>query len=265
MLGLERSKAALERTLRTLPPNSQQARDVQQVIDFAQLAIDNLDLSDKVLASVGQPLAVKRTVIAGPPHAAGRLRGGGRGDRVAHVRHRAAGRGHARARARGARVRAARARAGLAPALLGEKVALAAPCASAVTLVMLCGIGIFVHLDWGRFALWLAALAGGAVGFGALGVAIGALAREVRAASLLAFLLALPIAFLALVPAGTVAGWLYDVIRAVSALFPFRPALDAADAALNDAAARAGADAGAPGRPRRRLPGARPRGAARFR
>ena len=56
-----------------------------------------------------------------------------------------------------------------------------------------------------------------------------------RAASLLAFLLTLPIAFLALVPAGTVAGWLYDVIRAVSALFPFRPALQAVDAALNDA------------------------------
>jgi ABC-2 type transport system permease protein len=66
-------------------------------------------------------------------------------------------------------------------------------------------------------------------------VAIGALAREVRAASLLAFLLTLPIAFLALVPAGTVATWLYDVIRGVSALFPFRPALQAVDAALNGA------------------------------
>jgi ABC-2 type transport system permease protein len=114
-------------------------------------------------------------------------------------------------------------------------VTLAAACASAVTLIMLCGIGLFVHLDWGRFALWIVALVGGAIGFGALGVAIGALAREVRAASLLAFLLTLPIAFLALVPAGTVATWLYDVIRAISALFPFRPALQAVDAALNDA------------------------------
>ena len=76
---------------------------------------------------------------------------------------------------------------------------------------MLCGIGLFVDLDWARFALWIAALAGGALAFGAIGVAIGALAREVRAASLLAFLLALPIAFLALVPAGAVAGCLYDV------------------------------------------------------
>ena len=126
---------------------------------------------------------------------------------------------------------------------------------------MLCGIGIFVHLDWGRFALWLAALAGGAVAFGALGVAIGALAREVRAASLLAFLLTLPMAFLALVPAGTVAVWLYDVIRAVSALFPFRPGPAGGRRGAQRRPARAGADAGAPRGPRRRLPGARPRGA----
>src|SRR3712207_39898 len=67
-----------------------------------------------------------------------------------------------------------------------------------------------------------------------MGVAIGGLAREVRAASLLAFLLSLPIAFLALVPSGSVAPALYDVIRAVSAIFPFRPTLAALDAGLND-------------------------------
>jgi ABC-2 type transport system permease protein len=32
-----------------------------------------------------------------------------------------------------------------------------------------------------------------------------------------------------------VATWLYDLIRGVSALFPFRPALQAVDAALNGA------------------------------
>ena len=62
-----------------------------------------------------------------------------------------------------------------------------------------------------------------------MGVAIGGIAREVRAASLLAFLLSLPIAFLALVPSGAVSGGLYDVIRVVSALFPFKPALQALD------------------------------------
>ena len=71
---------------------------------------------------------------------------------------------------------------------------------------MLAGVSAFVPLDWSRVGLWVVALAFGALAFGALGVAIGALAREVRAASLLAFLLSLPLAFLALVPGGSVAG-----------------------------------------------------------
>ena len=120
-------------------------------------------------------------------------------------------------------------------ALLAEKAGLAAVCSSAVCLLMLAGLGLFVDIDWGRFPLWLAAVIAGAVAFAALGLAIGALTREVRAASLLAFMLSLPLAFLALVPSGAVAPALYDVIRAVSAVFPFKPTLDALDAALNDA------------------------------
>jgi hypothetical protein len=66
-----------------------------------------------------------------------------------------------------------------------------------------------------------------------MGVAIGGLTREVRAASLLAFLLSLPIAFLALIPSGSVADGLYDVINVVSGAFPFKPALRALDAAIS--------------------------------
>jgi ABC-2 type transport system permease protein len=105
---------------------------------------------------------------------------------------------------------------------------------------MLAGLSLFVDIDWGRFPLWLAAVIAGAVAFAALGLAIGALTREVRAASLLAFMLSLPLAFLALVPSGAVAPALYDLIRAVSAVFPFKPTLDALDAALNDAGGLAG-------------------------
>jgi ABC-2 type transport system permease protein len=118
--------------------------------------------------------------------------------------------------------------------LLVEKIGLAAVCAFAVALTMLVGIGAFVSLDWGRFPLWVVALAAGAVAFGALGVAIGALAREVRAASLLAFLMSLPIAFLALVPSGAVSKGLFDVIRVISAAFPFKAALELTNNALND-------------------------------
>jgi ABC-2 type transport system permease protein len=117
--------------------------------------------------------------------------------------------------------------------LLAEKVVLSAVCAVAVTLLMLFGLAAFVGLDWGRIPAWLAALVGGALGFAAMGAAIGGLAREVRAASLLAFLLALPIVFLALVPSGSVDPAVYDAANAVSALFPFKPALRALDGAIN--------------------------------
>jgi ABC-2 type transport system permease protein len=118
--------------------------------------------------------------------------------------------------------------------LLLEKAALAAVCSLGVCLLMLAGLGLFVDLDWGRVPLWALALAVGAMAFAALGLAIGALAREVRSASLLAIMLSLPLTFLALVPSGAVAPTLYDVIRVVSAAFPFKPALDALDSALND-------------------------------
>ncbi len=125
---------------------------------------------------------------------------------------------------------------GLVPGgrLLAGKVVLAAGCAFLVTLVMLLGISAFVPLDAGRFLLWLVALAGSALAFGTLGVAIGSLAREVRAASLLALMLALPLAFLALVPSGSVSPVLYNVIRVVSGAFPFKPSLDAVNAAINN-------------------------------
>jgi hypothetical protein len=119
--------------------------------------------------------------------------------------------------------------------LLVEKTLLAAGCAFVIAFAMLAGISAFIALDWGRVGLWLAALAFGAFAFGALGVAIGALAREVRAASLLAFLLSLPLAFLALVPAGSVSGGFYDAIGAISFVFPFKAALQALDAAVNGA------------------------------
>jgi ABC-2 type transport system permease protein len=49
----------------------------------------------------------------------------------------------------------------------------------------------------------------------------------------MAFGVSLPLVFLALVPSGSVSSGLYDVIRVVSAAFPFKPALQALDAALN--------------------------------
>jgi ABC-type transport system involved in cytochrome c biogenesis permease component len=118
-------------------------------------------------------------------------------------------------------------------ALLGEKVTLGVVLSILVTLVMLGGLSLFVHIEWSRFGLILLAIAAGGLGFAAFGAAIGAAAREVRASSLLAFMISLPIAFISLVESGTVSPALFDVIKVVRALFPFDAALDAMSGALD--------------------------------
>ncbi len=103
-----------------------------------------------------------------------------------------------------------------------------------MTLLMLAGLEIFVNLDWSRFGLWVLAIAVGGAGFAAAGAALGAVAREVRAASLLAFMVSLPVALLSLIPSGTIGTGLYDVVRVIAALFPFKPALSAITSALDE-------------------------------
>jgi ABC-type multidrug transport system permease subunit len=235
VLGLQRSEEILRAARAELPEGSPERAEIDRVIAFAGLARENLAFSDEVLNVVGEPIRVEATALDGGSTslnsfaiaiavtislmfitlllAAGTLALEREENAFARL------------------VRGLVSRTGL----LVEKAGLAAVCSVAVSLLMLAGLGLFVDLDWGRFPLWLAALALGALAFAALGLAIGALTREVRAASLLAFMLCLPLAFLALVPSGAVAPALYDVIRAVSAAFPFKPALDALDAALNDA------------------------------
>jgi ABC-2 type transport system permease protein len=232
VLGLEKAEQILSAIRADVPPAAQPQLDA--VIRFAGLARENLDLSDDVLTTVGTPIRVKQTVLRG-----GKLPL----DRFAvaiavtvslmFVTLLLAAGTLALEREENAFARLVRglvSRSGL----LAEKGLLAAGCAFAVAVAMLCGLGLFIDLAWDRFPLWLAALGAGALGFAALGLAIGALAREVRAASLLAFMLSLPLAFLALVPSGAVSAGLYDLIRIVSGAFPFRPTLTAMNAALND-------------------------------
>jgi ABC-type multidrug transport system permease subunit len=235
ILGLRRTEAILAATLKTLPPGASQRRPLTEVRDFAALAVSNLNLANDVLATVAQPVQVKRVALKG---ATTPLSSFAVAVAVAvslmFVTVLLASGMLALEREEGAFTRLVRglvSRAGL----LVEKIGLAAACAFLVALVMLCGIALLAGLQWSRFPQWLVALAAGAVSFAALGVAIGGLAREVRAASLLGFLLSLPLAFLALVPSGAVSSGLYAVIRVVCALFPFKPTLQALDGALNDA------------------------------
>ena len=234
VLGLQRSEAIVRDAQAELPPDSAAREELDRVIRFGQLAQENLDLSDEILRTIGSPIKIDSEVVKGGTTPLSTFAAAvAIAISLMFVTVLLAAGTLAIEREENAFRRLVR---GLVSptALLAEKALLAAVCSAVVGLVMLCGLALFVDLDWGRFPQWIAAVAAGALAFAAFGLAIGALAREVRAASLLAFMLALPIAFLALVPSGAVSEALYDVIRTVSALFPFKPALDAMDAALND-------------------------------
>jgi ABC-2 type transport system permease protein len=234
LIALSQVAPAIRRAIPRLPPGHERA-SLERVEQFAEYANQNLALSRNVLQTISQPIRVDSRLLHGRKTPLDTfavvvavsislmfvcvlLAAGG----VALEREE-----HALPRL----VRGLVSRWGL----LAEKTLLAAGCAFVLAFAMLAGIGAFVTLDWGRVGQWLAALAVAAVAFGALGVAIGALARDVRAASLLAFLLALPLAFLALVPSGAVSGGFEEAIRIVSFVFPFKAALEALDAAVNGA------------------------------
>jgi ABC-2 family transporter protein len=236
LLGLRNSRTIIEGTLASLPPRSPLRIALKQVVGFANLAIAGLGFASPVLGSIGTPLTITETQLAGRTTptdayaaaiavivslmfvtvllAAGML---------------------ALERTENAYTRLVR---GLVTPgrLLTEKILLSGGCATLVTLLMAAFVSLFVHLDWSRFELWVLALAFGGAAFGALGVMIGGAAREVSAASLLAFLVSLPVAFVALVPASAVSGTLKTVLDAIAFVFPFKAALEAVSNAFSGTA-----------------------------
>jgi len=232
LIGLNQIPAKLSGIIARQQPGPDRTALVRMEA-FASFAAENLRLARNVLSTIGQPIEVKSTLIQGRRTPLNTfavvvavsvslmfvcvlLASGGMAlEREEHTLARLV---------RGLVTR---------ELLLLEKGLLAAGCSLVMAFAMLAGVGAFVTLDWSRAGLWLIALAVGSAGFAALGVAIGALAREVRSASLLAFLLSLPLAFLALVPSGSVASGLYDAIGVISFAFPFKASLQALDAAVN--------------------------------
>jgi hypothetical protein len=236
LLGLRNARTIVAGTIASLPPRSPLRAALGQVVGFADLAIAGLSFASPVLGSIDTPLTVTQTQLAGRTTpsdayavaiavivslmfvtvllAAGLL---------------------ALERSENAYTRLVR---GLVSPgrLLAEKILLAAGAATLVTLVMAAFVSLFVALDWSRFELWVAALALGGCAFGGLGVTIGGAAREVSAASLLAFLVSLPVAFVALVPANAVSGGLGAVLDVIAFVFPFKAALQAISNAFSGTA-----------------------------
>ena len=224
ILGLRNAQTLIDASLKGLPQDAPQRAPLQEVSRFARLAAENLDLSKPILASIGQPVRVRQTVVSGSKAPLDQFAIGVAATlSLMLVTLLLAAGLLALEREEGVFARLVR---GLvSPSiLLAEKILLAAAAAFVVTLIQLAIIRIFVALEIEPLAL-----AAGALAFAALGTALGALGREVRVASLLAILLALPLAFLALIPTGAVNPGLYDALNILSGAFPFKPTLRALD------------------------------------
>ncbi len=231
ILGLRTTARILAAVTPALPPRLRPA--LEEVTEFATQARDNLDVAKPLIDRLAQPIEVDKVVVGGdsPPleifavAVAATLT-------LAFVVVLLVAGSLALEREENAFPRLTR---GLVSGsgLLAEKVLLGVVVGLLVTLLMLFGMQVFSPLELGRVPLWLVAILFSAAALGAAGAALGAAAREVRAVSLLAFMVTLPVAFLSLVPSGAVGSEVSDAIRLFTALFPFKPALEAITAALD--------------------------------
>jgi ABC-2 type transport system permease protein len=234
VLGLKRAGADLE-GVRDAVPEGAQREQLDRVIEFADLARQNLDLAIPLLGAIAEPIDVDKQVVEGDsPSLDSFAIAVAATVTLMFVTVLLVAGSLALEREENVFARLGR---GLVSrwALLAEKLTLGVVVSLAVTILMLAGLELFVSLQWERFPLWLGAIAAGGAGFAAFGAAIGAGAGEVRASSLLAFMISLPIAFLSLIPSGAVSPTIFDVVETVRALFPFDPALDAISGALEEA------------------------------
>jgi ABC-2 type transport system permease protein len=118
--------------------------------------------------------------------------------------------------------------------LVTAKVLLGAVIALALGLVLALVFGVATEVGgvdggqpWARLPLLALGLLLAGAAFGAFGVLLGVLARESRAAVLVAFLVTLPLVLIGVIPSASVpiAGW-------ISAAFPFAHAVDFFESAL---------------------------------
>jgi ABC-2 family transporter protein len=233
ILGLQKAAAILEAVAPHLPSNSPESEALASVTHFAKLARDNLEFAVPLLGAVAHPIDVSKTVISGDNTSLDTFAiAAAVTVTLMFVTVLLVAGSLALEREENAFTRITRGAVGRT-GLLVEKVGLGVIASLVVTMLLLGVLTFLVSIHWSRAPLIVSAVVVGGAGFAAFGAAIGGAAREVRAASLLAFMLSLPIAFLSLVSSGTVGAAVFHVIEVVRALFPFDPALDSVAGALD--------------------------------
>ena len=155
VLGLKRTQAILEDARQSLPPAKR--KELDEVIDFTDLARDNLSFSDDVLNVVGEPIKVSATSLKGGSTSLDEFAVAlAAAVSLMFITLLLAAGMLAIEREENAFPRLVRglvSRSGL----LAEKAGLAAVCSTAVCLLMLIGLGLFVEPRLGS----LRALGGG--------------------------------------------------------------------------------------------------------
>lgn len=234
ILGLRGSERELRSAARST--SGETRRRIERVARFAALARRNLGASGGLLRALSEPIAVEERIVRGRRGSLDQFAVAvAVGLAVMFVAMLLGAGGLALEREEGVLGRLRRV-AGIDRILLGKALlATLAGLVGGASLVLV--TALLVPAVSSGPPLWLVALAFAGGAFSCVGLALGALARDTRASSLLAVLAGLPLALLALVPSGAVDRQLYDLARLVSAIFPFSPALDALQRGLRGAIA----------------------------
>lgn len=226
VLGLQKSEALLSEVRQNVTSPADREK-LDQAIRFAGLANENLDLAGPILTAISEPVEANKTEVGNEAPSldtfaiavtaafalmfvtvllvAGSLALEKEENAFTRLTAGLVGRGQ----------------------ILAGKVGLGTVVGLVVVFILLAGLSIFVTIEWSRAPIWLLASLLGAAAFAAVGAALGAAAREVRAATLAAVMICLPFALLSLIPDDAVGPAIESVISVITATFPFRPALDA--------------------------------------
>jgi ABC-2 type transport system permease protein len=226
VLGLQKSEQILKKLEPKLPPGTDKEQ-LGRAVRFAHLATDNLDLAGPLLTAITEPIKADKVEVGDEaPSLDVFAIGVTTAFALMFVTLLLVAGSLALEREENAFTRLT---AGLVSRtrILIAKIGLGTVVGLAVSLILLVGLGLFVGIEWARAPYWILALVFGAAAFSAGGAALGAAAREVRAATLAAVMIALPVALLSLVPDDAVGSVVETMIDLVSAIFPFRPTLDA--------------------------------------
>ncbi|MCO5314550.1 MAG: ABC transporter permease [Solirubrobacterales bacterium] len=231
VLGLSRAATTLREIRAELPPGP--GRDkLDRAIEFARLAAANLDLAEPMLRAIAQPIEADKTEVGGSAASLDTFAIAATAAlALMFVTVLLVAGSLALEREENAFTRLA---AGLTTRsrILVAKLGLGTVVGFGVVLLLLVVMTAFLPIEWSRAPLWILATVLAALAFAAVGAALGAVTREVRAASLGAIMICLPLALLSLVPDDAVGALIQTVIGLVTALFPFRPALDALSGGL---------------------------------